>query len=568
MDFPVKLTLGSVFSGIGGAEEAFSGLALSIFSAEIEKSPSRVLAKRHPDVPNFGDMTNITARIKAEGYPLPDIMAGGSPCQSFSISGLRKSMDDVRGNLAFEYIRLADQVDESRRIAGLPPCVILWENVPGVLSTKDNAFGCFLAGLVGADAAIEPAGKRGRWTRAGLVRGPKRSAAWRVLDAQFFGLAQRRERVFVVASARPGFHPEQILFEPEGVRRDSPPRRETGQDVTGTLAARTRGGGGLGTDFDLAGGLVAADGRSRGAGINPGTLVPQVIGPLTSSSHPGGHNGQDDDKVFVIQERAVCENPFAGPDGIGVKEGVAYTLEARSVPQAVAYGGAKVSGSRDISTALRAHDGPAGRLDFESETFIVQPTAYDMNQMTSPTNRSNPRPGLSHALTEGAGPPTIAVALRGRDGGAAAELGDDLAFALRASSGGGDKGHVLAFNAREDTCVYGDLSGSLGSSAPQAQAIAYNFEYGLAPHGSMNGHDVAPPIVAADAKGHTAIHYGYAVRRLMPSECESLQGYPQGYTKIRGLKDGPRYKALGNSWAVPVVRWIAQRIVAHMTGMF
>jgi DNA (cytosine-5)-methyltransferase 1 len=549
----VTLTLGSVFSGIGGAEEAFQGLAVCVFAAEIEKAPSRVLAKRHPLVANFGDMTKVAHRIKTEGGPAPDILAGGSPCQSFSISGLRKSMDDVRGNLAFEYIRLADQVDETRCIAGEPPAVILWENVPGVLSTKDNAFGCFLAGLVGADRPIEPSGKRGRWTRSGLVRGPKRSAAWRVLDAQFFGLAQRRERVFVVASARPGFHPEQILFEPEGVRRDSPPRRETGQDVAGTLAARTRGGGGLGTDFDLAGGLI-----------------PEVTSALTSSSHPGGHNGQDDDKVFAFPIAEVDAGWNSNGTGIGQNGDPSPPLMATKL-HGVAYGGAKVSGSRDIATALRAHDGPAGRLDFESETFIVETcatgdvthslraggfdasedgtgrgtpivTAYDMNQVTSPTNRSNPQPGLSHALTEGAGPPTIAVAvaLRGRDGGNTAELGDDLAFALRASGGGSAKAHVMA----------------------------YNFEYGLSPHGSMKGHDVAPPVAASEFKGHTAIQYGYAVRRLMPSECETLQGYPQGYTAIVNLADGPRYKCLGNSWAVPVVRWIAQRIAAHMTGLF
>src|SRR5690606_29349297 len=128
--------------------------------------------------------------------------------------------------------------------------------VPGALSTRDNAFGCFLGALVGAEAALVP-GRGQKWTDAGLVVGPKRTAAWRVLDAQHFGLAQRRRRVFVVASAGDGRHPAEVLLEFKGVRRDSEAGRETGQDVTGTLSARTQGGGGLGTDFECQGGVVA-----------------------------------------------------------------------------------------------------------------------------------------------------------------------------------------------------------------------------------------------------------------------------------------------------------------------
>lgn len=104
------------------------------------------------------------------------------------------------------------------------------ENVPGVLSTKDNAFGCFLGALSGEECELQPTGKK--WTNAGCVFGPKRAVAWRILDAQYFGLAQRRKRVFVVASAREGFHPDKVLFEWEGVRRDIAPSRSAGQDVT------------------------------------------------------------------------------------------------------------------------------------------------------------------------------------------------------------------------------------------------------------------------------------------------------------------------------------------------
>lgn len=123
-------------------------------------------------------------------------------CQAFSVAGLRKSLADARGNLSLVFCEIANAIDSVRTVQRKRPVTVFWENVPGVLNTKDNAFGCFLAGLVGSDFPLTS--EATRWPRAGFVVGPKRSAAWRVLDAQYFGLAQRRKRVFVVASATGG----------------------------------------------------------------------------------------------------------------------------------------------------------------------------------------------------------------------------------------------------------------------------------------------------------------------------------------------------------------------------
>jgi hypothetical protein len=176
-------------------------------------------------------------------------------CQAFSVAGLRKSLEDERGNLTLKFVEVANAIDAVRDKRNLESCIIFWENVPGVLNTSDNAFGCFIAGLTGEGVPLQPPG--GRWTDAGCVLGPRRAVAWRTLDAQYFGLAQRRRRVFVVASARNGFDPCAVLFEREGLRRDSPPSRKEGQGVAGTVSARTKGGGGLGTDFEIGGGLTA-----------------------------------------------------------------------------------------------------------------------------------------------------------------------------------------------------------------------------------------------------------------------------------------------------------------------
>lgn len=231
------VTFGSVCSGIEAASVAWhpSGWRAAWLS-EIEAFPSALLAEKFPEVPNLGDMMQIREYILKGWIPAPEIFVGGTPCQAFSVAGLRGGLSDARGALTLEYIRILDAIDDTRESRGEPAAVAVWENVPGVLSSKDNAFGHFLAGLAGDSEAIENVGK---WSNAGLVIGPRRVVAWRVLDAQFFGVAQRRRRVFVVASAREGFDPGSVLFESEGVRRHTPPSRDSGESVTGTLTART-----------------------------------------------------------------------------------------------------------------------------------------------------------------------------------------------------------------------------------------------------------------------------------------------------------------------------------------
>lgn len=218
------MIFGSVCSGIEAVSVAWRRLPIKpAWFSEIEPFPCAVLAHHYPEVPNLGDMTTIKVRVLSGDVVAPDVLVGGTPCQAFSLAGLRGSLDDNRGQLTLEFVRLADAIDDRRN----EPAVILWENVPGVLNTKDNAFGCFLAGLAGEDEELQPAG--GKWSNAGCVFGPKRAVAWRILDAQYFGVAQRRRRVFVVASARAGFDPAKVLFEFDSLRRDSAPINKQGE---------------------------------------------------------------------------------------------------------------------------------------------------------------------------------------------------------------------------------------------------------------------------------------------------------------------------------------------------
>ncbi|HBR3986209.1 TPA: phage N-6-adenine-methyltransferase [Klebsiella pneumoniae] len=370
---------GSICSGIEAATVAWEPLGWkAAWFSEIEAFPSAVLAERWPEVVNLGDMTKIAAAVRAGEVQAPDVMVGGTPCQAFSIAGLRNGLADARGQLTLSYVELANAIDDKRIERGEEEAIFVWENVPGVLTSHDNAFGCFLAGLAGESCELEPSG--GKWTHSGCVYGPQRTIAWIVKDAQYFGVAQRRKRVFVVASARKGFDPGQVLFESEGVRRDTPPSREP---QTAVAALTARGVGTCGADDNQA---------------------------------QAGH--------------------------------------------LLAFGGGNTGGNIDVAACLTAK---GQRIDFEVETFAVHGT-------------QDPDTNLELA-------------------------------------------HTLGRN-----------------------------------HGQEN-----------------AISNGVQVRRLMPVECERLQGFPDNHTLIswRGKEatecpDGPRYRAIGNSMAVPVMRWIGERIVAAL----
>lgn len=247
-----ELCYGSVCSGIEAASIAWEPLGMRpAWFAEIEPFPSAVLAHRWPHVANLGDMTKLAQKVLAGEIESPDVLVGGTPCQAFSIAGLGGGLDDERGALTLKYVELANAIDDKRAESFLKPAVIVWENVPGVLSSADNAFGCFLAGLAGEDAPFEPgdrpeSGKSNafwrwdvktgchapKWPQCGCIYGPQRKVAWRILDAQYFGVAQRRRRVFVVASARTDLDPATVLFEFEGVRRDIAPSRGEGKETT------------------------------------------------------------------------------------------------------------------------------------------------------------------------------------------------------------------------------------------------------------------------------------------------------------------------------------------------
>lgn len=299
-------TYGSICSGIEAASVAWDGIGKPLWFAEIEPFPSAVLTYRFPEVPNLGDMTALPTKILNREIPAPDVLVGGTPCQAFSVAGKRESLDDERGNLTLSLIHILEAIDYVRQQDGQQPCVLVWENVPGVLSTKDNAFGHLLAGLVQEHEPLQP--PREKWANAGYVHSA-RTISWRVLDAQYFGVPQRRKRVFLVASSRKR-SVAQILIEQKSVSGHPTSSRETGENTTSVIET----GFAQYRQSDITGTLEASGGVLGGGSetlVIHGTQDPNISRDI---AHCLGRNGGQENVLFEIkgaEALRIAEQPIS-----------------------------------------------------------------------------------------------------------------------------------------------------------------------------------------------------------------------------------------------------------------
>lgn len=381
----------SLFSGIEAASVAWGPLGWEpVAFSEIEPFCCRVLEERFPEVPNLGDVAKTDWSEYAGSV---DVVVGGSPCQAFSVAGRREGLMDARGRLMLEYVRAVREVR---------PRWVLWENVPGVLSQSGgDAFETLQREL--ADCGY--------------------SLAWRTLDAQFYRVAQRRRRVFLVGHLGEDAYPAAVLFERESLRWDSASSRKKRKELARSAGRGARGGGGAGSSWSIAGNVCDRDVRQNGGGVS---------------------------------------------------EEIAPTLRAGAA-----------CGNQAPAVAFKYHQGSkAGSVGADTE---VSPT-----------------------LTADYHQPAVA-------------------------------------------CM----------ASTQANA---GIEVDMCPTMPARQHK-DPPVLFVRATPIRAFAWPWVVRRLMPVECERLQGFPDGWTAIpyRGkpaeeCPDTPRYKALGNSMAVPVMRWIGERI--------
>lgn len=314
------IRFGSVCSGIEAASVAWRPLGWeAAWLSEIEPFPCALLAHHYPDVPNLGDMTKFEDWPDDEKHSI-DVLCGGTPCQSFSVAGLRKGLDDPRGDLMLTFGAIA---------AKYRPRWLVWENVPGVLSSNGGQdFASFLGLITGQEVKVPEGG----WANSGLVSGipDAYGVAFRVLDAQYFGVAQRRRRVFVVGCIGDWRGSAAVLFERHSLQGHPAPRRESGKAAP-TIPSRCSAGGGLGTDFDCDGGLIHA---------------PAISPALKARDHKGPSSDGDGDGAPLIAHCLRGGGFDASEDGTG-----------RGTPMVPVAFPARLSGtqcasSEDLSPAL------------------------------------------------------------------------------------------------------------------------------------------------------------------------------------------------------------------------
>ena len=610
------ITAATLCSGIGAPEAAMPEWRW-LWCAEVDPFPSAVLQKRYGH-PNLGDITGADFSLRAAAVGIPDVIVAGTPCQAFSIAGKREGLADDRGNLTLVFTRIIHDLAVAARHAGRRPPVILWENVPGVLSDDTNAFGCFLGEIVGADDALQP--PRGEsWPDQGMVSGPRARIAWRILDAQHCGLAQRRERVFAVVDLGDGADPAAVLFERKGLPRDYTPRVQTREkSPPGTSGAVGRG---------------SLWGQVAAAFADPRFGVQEKAGTLGGASQSGGFRTTDLDNngAFIPEVAwALQERDHKGADS-DTKEGHLIPVAFKSSH----YTRGKDGAPQNIAPPLSVEDdrGDQSPLILAPQAVALNLRGRDGGAMPEIDDKASLRAasgGSSRsyvATTQGeeldgetpkAGSVEILRLLRKTVGEAAfTEWGLGIVAALRAPEilqsslyglglrSAADSRNVLdrSASARPKTCseravlavlaagrdgcpsqgwqLPEQLAEQLGASLsvlPQSrsQRAAFLHDLSIASQGigvlreALSAlQEVRKP---AFNKNQPA-HIGWAVRRLTPTEAARLQGFPDDQTRIewRGkpasqCPDGPQYKGYGNSMAVPVIRWICKRIELSIRG--
>ena len=597
----------SICSGIEAASVAWAGDPLNwepAGFAEIEPFPCAVLKHHYPEVPNLGDITAPDFIERAKRLGPVDVVIGGTPCQSFSVAGLRRGLADPRGNLALVFLGIVD---------ALRPRWVVWENVPGVLSSTSGEpesaspdrvgvgpgervvdeveydeggdFFCFIAAL---------AELRFGW-------------AFRILDAQYFGVPQRRRRVFVVGHSGGWPGAAAVLFESHCLQGHHAPSRKARQgpaaDAPASVAIRGRGDGrdielgepelanclltpnggrdGMGPGAVLAHtlstqcGSTTEDGTGRGAPLGPralpadpeaGCLTPEdpqaFRGHGTQGPAPTLGSGQAarTDSIRVLIPCLFQNHEHAGyrqsetAETLAVSPGRQREANLVGLPDpayAVAGAGSKFGSGRDAQ-----------------EAFVVScaqepgPVVFDPNQVTSAANRSNPQAGdPCHTLPASETPPVIAFNHQEQQNfRAEAEVTNPLRV-------GQTEAVCFTQNTRDEVRLLGgdgQIAGTISAergTKQQNYVAAFKPAMGAKARSIGYGEEIANTL---ETSAPPAVVQTMQVRRLTPEECEALQGFPRLYTQVpynkKPAADGPRYKALGNSMAVPVIAWIGQRI--------
>ena len=666
------MTMGSLFDGIGGFPlAAIHNGIIPVWASEIEAFPIQVTKLRFPQMQHTGDITKLNGKT----LPLVDVICGGSPCQDLSVAGQRRGLAGERSGLFMEQVRIVKEMRNADENRGLPdhlvrPRYLVWENVPGAFSSAQGEdFRAVIEEIVRIkDSACHvPRPDTGRWEPAGAtILGDRFSLAWRVLDAQYWGVAQRRRRIFLVADFG-GHTAPQILFEQDRLFGDSSESQSAGQGTAGTASQ--------GTDHTGGTCLTPWDVQSRRI-FSEDTVWPALYGG------EGGGHGYIQKKEQENAEQVLCLNDQGG-ERMDITEGFTATLRAGMsghpplVAEQTAVSGVVTKGNGDcfltpdVHTSLTGGGGQAGQgyPCVLTAGFCGNASAeaggIGYQSERSPTLKTGTAPSILCLNDQGESEMHLSEAVTGTlqeqehgyqplvlaSGQGGAEIGTGICPTITEAAGtSGNNQPILFENHGIDSRYTGPhavaptMSARYGtggnnvpliSDDPQSYCIAGNIidrevqnggnglgcqpdiSYtltGMDRHAvfsrqrsdelvenevvstqSARQHKDATDLVCqpdifgqsqygAYAEGCTTLrasggdHGGGSenlvamsgenpaerrlIRRLTPLECERLQGFPDGWTDMPGASDSARYKALGNSVAIPCVDFVL-RGIAH-----
>lgn len=501
----------SLFSGIEAASCAWEPLGWEpVAFSEIEPFPCAVLAERFPDVPNLGDITEIDWKEVLEKYGEVDLIVGGSPCQSFSVAGKREGLSG-QSRLMFEYIRAVQEVR---------PRWFVWENVPGALTSEGGAaFGQLLREMDGLGYGV----------------------AWRVLDSRFFGVPQRRRRVFAVGRLGDIEGPCQVLFEPEMLRWDAPSGNKRWEE----LSAHARGRAGREASLGF---RYHQGSKARGIGAE------EVNPTLMTDSHAPA----------VCVQGTIANGKRMGQNGLGASEGACYTLDTMDV-HGVCYAQNQRYEVRQSGDGTTCGAIPARQSGKQFDFVCLPATQYGEGMAGTLLGRNDGSP------CDNKGPNVVCVASTQSN----AERSDDCSPCLT-SHLAKDPSVVCMADDNAHAAVDEDVCGTLkvgggslcclpASGESYIGALCARDFKGVGSQFVKEGKVIAMSDENAPwFEGEPRPDFEYHLRRLTPTECMRLQGFPDGWCDIdfrgRPATDTPKYKAAGNSMTVNVMRWIGLRI--------
>lgn len=541
----------SLFAGIGGFDRGLEAAGMKcVGQVERDKDCLRILERHWPGKERCTDVKEVT---KSTFFVRPQLVCGGFPCQDVSVAGRRVGLSGERSGLWWEFRRIIAEL--------LPPWVLI-ENVPGLLSswtpTTDAPSGVPSRGELGRRIVLDETSDFDTVTRGLAELGY--GWAMRVFDAQWHGLAQRRERVLIVGCLGNAARAAEVLFERDCLPWDSTPSREAKPDIAPCVRIGTESGsnehgnkiaiGIGGEDLSYS---ITGDGSRFGSGRDSQDSF--VVGPLQAHSVEHGHSmtsQQAAESGHLIAHALTAEGHDASEDGTGRGTPlvpVAYMVHGENSCAMTGNGVARVAEPAVIARSLDTTGG-----------FTVQQggnvIAFDTTQITSPGNYSNPRPGdPCHPLASGAHAPAVVIPIDMRQ----ASRGGTMTNNRTGDSTGGAPGTGIG----ED----GDPAPTVASS--HVPAVAFQ-ERGREGGRSLEfQEELAYSINSKNGGGRTqenCIEHRMGVRRLTPRECERLQGFPDDWTRFdadgKELADSPRFRMLGNAVPPPMVEWIGKRIVA------